>query len=179
MKADKLNSWLTLGANIGVVIGLFLVAYQIRQDADLTKAQLFSESTDSRREWNQAMMGSAPMKVVTKSIERPLELTLEELQIMDMYLLAAVNEIRRLELFEAAGLNVDADVENLEVFYFGSNFAKAWYEEYRDDEKQGDRADQRIRGVRSDWIVTYFDRVLGRLDEDAGQALLRDQEVQE
>jgi hypothetical protein len=58
VKADKLNSWLTLGANIGVVIGLFLVAYQIRQDADLTNAQLFSESTDSRREWNQAMMGS-------------------------------------------------------------------------------------------------------------------------
>ena len=40
MNADNLNKWLALGANIGVVIGLFLVAYQIKQDAELTKVQL-------------------------------------------------------------------------------------------------------------------------------------------
>ena len=179
MNSDNLNKWLSLGANIGVVIGLLLVAFQIRQDAELTKAQLFSESTDSRREWNQAMMGNEPMKVVTKSIERPHELTLEELQIMDMYLLAAVNEIRRLELFKNAGLQADADVENLEVFYFGSNFAIAWYQEYRDDEVKGTAADERISGVDPDWVINYFDRVLGRLDEESGQTLSRDKEVEE
>jgi len=175
--SDKLNKWLSLGANIGVVIGLFLVAFQIRQDADLTKAQLFSDSTDSRREWNQSMMGSDPMRVVTKSIERPDELTLEELQIMDMYLLAAVNEVRRLELLESTGLAADVDVENLEVFYFGSNFAKAWYEEYRDDQTQGTSADQRIMAVDPNWLVDYFDKVLGLLDENTGQSLSRDKEV--
>ena len=84
MDSDRVNRWLTLGANIGVVVGLFLVAIQIRQDAELTKVQLFSDHTDSRREWNQAMMGSDPMVVVAKSIQRPHELTLAELQIMDM-----------------------------------------------------------------------------------------------
>jgi hypothetical protein len=122
MNADKVNRWLTLGANIGVVIGLMLVAVQINQDADLTRAQLFSEATDSRREFNQGMMGSDPMRVVTKSIERPHELTLEELQIMDMYLIAAVNEVRRLELLQDTGLAADVDVEALEYFYFGSKF---------------------------------------------------------
>jgi len=179
VNADKVNKWLSLGANVGVVIGLLLVAYQIKQDADLTKVQLFSESTDSRREWSQAMMGDTPMRVVTKSIERPHELTLEELQIMDMYLIAAVNEIRRLELFKEAGLQADADVENLEVFYFGSNFANAWYQEYRSDEDTGTAADERISGVDPDWIVKYFDRVLGRLDEESGQSLSRDKEVEE
>jgi hypothetical protein len=125
------------------------------------------------------MMGSEPMKVVTKSIERPHELTLEELQIMDMYLIAAVNEVRRLELFKDAGLQVDADVENLEVFFFGSNFAKAWYEEFRTDQSKGTPVDRRIRGVDPDWVVNYFDKVLGRLGENSGQSLSRDNEVEE
>ena len=50
MNTEKLNRWLSLGANIGVVIGLLLVAYQIRQEANLTKLQLFSDHTDARRE---------------------------------------------------------------------------------------------------------------------------------
>ncbi len=58
MSTTKINSWLSLGANIGVVIGLVLVAYQINQEAELTKIQLFSEATSSRKEFNQAMMGT-------------------------------------------------------------------------------------------------------------------------
>ena len=174
MNADKVNRWLTLGANIGVVIGLVLVAVQINQDAGLTRAQLFSDATDSRREFNQGMMGSDPMRVVTKSIERPHELTLEELQVMDMYLIAAVNEVRRLELLQETGLAADVDVEPLEHFYFGSKFAKAWYEEFRSGETIGTSTDERIRRVDPDWVINYFDKVLGRLDDEPGQSLIRD-----
>ncbi len=58
MSTTKINSWLSLGANMGVVIGLILVADQINQEAELTKIQLFSEATSSRKEFNQAMMGT-------------------------------------------------------------------------------------------------------------------------
>ena len=174
MNADKVNRWLTLGANIGVVIGLVLVAFQINQDADLTRAQLFSEATDSRREFTQGMMGSDPMRIVTKSIERPHELTLEELQIMDMYLIAAVNEVRRLELLQDTGLAADVDVEALEYFYFGSKFAKAWYEEFRNGQIIGSPTDQRIRSVDPDFVVNYFERVLDRLGDESGQSVTRD-----
>ena len=43
MNSDAITKWLTLVANIGVVIGLTLVAYQIKQDSDLTRAVLFNE----------------------------------------------------------------------------------------------------------------------------------------
>ena len=173
MKTDRVNSWLTLVANVGIVVGLFLVAFQIKQEADLTKVQLFSDHTNSRREWNQAMMGSDPMSVVAKSIERPHELTLAELQIMDMYLIAAINEVRRLELLKNAGLDVDAAVESLQVFYFGSNFAKAWFAEYGGAKEFGATNDK-INAVEPDWVVSFFDRLLARLDDDSGQTLKRD-----
>jgi len=173
MITTKVNSWLSLGANIGVVIGLVLVAYQINQEAELTKIQLFSEATSSRKEFNQAMMGNDPMEVVAKSIERPHELTLSELHVMDMYFISALNELRRLEFLSLAGLDVDADVEGFHKFYFGSNFAQAWFQEYGPkNEFQSTR--ERIEGVNPAWIVNFFDRVMAHLDDDAGQSLVGD-----
>jgi len=44
MQTDILNRWLSLVANVGVMLGLVLVAFQIRQDVELTKIQLFSDA---------------------------------------------------------------------------------------------------------------------------------------
>ncbi len=173
MSSDKVSGWLGVGANIGVMAGLFMVAYQINQEAELTKAALFSSSTDSRREWNQAMMGENPMDIVAKSIERPQDLTLSELHVMDMYFVSAINELRRLEVLKAEGLDVDAQVEGLQHFYFGSNFAKAWYQEYGGDSELQTIQDK-IDAVESDWIVSFFDRVLRNLDDGDGQSLSKE-----
>jgi hypothetical protein len=178
MVTTKLNNWLSFGANMGVVLGLVLVAYQINQEAELTKIQLFSEATSSRKEFNQALMGSDPLQVVAKSIERPNELTLAELKLMDFYFISALNELRRLELLREAGLAVDdAEVEGFHVFYFGSNFAQAWFKEYG-GENEFAATRERIRNTDPDWVVDFFDRVLGRLDDDSGQSLSRDSALQ-
>ena len=34
MEADKLNRWLTLGANVGVIAGIIILAVEIRQNTD-------------------------------------------------------------------------------------------------------------------------------------------------
>lgn len=173
MVTTKLNSWLSFLANMGVVFGLVLVAYQINQEAELTKIQLFSEATSSRKEFNQAMMGSDPMEVVAKSVERPHELTLAELQIMDMYFISALNELRRLEQLREAGLAVDAEVEGFHVFYFGSNFAQAWFKQYGGTNEFASTRES-ILNADPDWLVGFFDGVLDGLDSNSGQSLSRD-----
>lgn len=35
MRIDKLNAWMTLVANLGVVAGLVFVAFEIRQNSEL------------------------------------------------------------------------------------------------------------------------------------------------
>jgi hypothetical protein len=174
MKTERVTRWLTLGANIGVVLGLLLVALQIRQESELTKMQLFSDHTDARREWAQAMMGDSPMDVVAKSIERPEDLSLEELLIMDHYFISALNELRRLELLKRAGLDTGVYIEGFHSFYFGSNFAQAWYQAYG-GEKELEAVDAKVSGVDEKWIVDFFNRVLSNVDDDSGQKLDRDQ----
>ena len=173
VNTKRLNRWLSLGANIGVVIGLLLVAYQIRQEANLAKLQLFSDHTDARREWAQAMMGDDPMAVVAKSIERPEELTLAELQIMDHYYISALNELRRLELLDEAGLDTGVYIEGFHNFYFGSNFAKSWVEAYGLG-REMDPVREKISAVRPDWIVNFFGRVVENIDADSAQSIPRE-----
>ncbi len=118
-------------------------------------------------------MGANPMEVVAKSIERPEELTLAELQIMDMYLIGAINELRRLEVLQEAGLDVGASVEGLENFYFGSNFAKAWYERYG-YQREPLAVQEKIDAVSPDFVVDFFDGVLDDIGTSGGQQLSRD-----
>jgi hypothetical protein len=40
MITDKLTRWLTLLANLAVLAGIILVAIQIQQNTDITKAQM-------------------------------------------------------------------------------------------------------------------------------------------
>lgn len=43
MKAEALNRWLTLGANIGVLAGLLLLVAELNQNSTLMRAQIFNE----------------------------------------------------------------------------------------------------------------------------------------
>ena len=43
MNADSLNRWLTLGANIGVLVGILLLIAELNQNSTLMRAQIFNE----------------------------------------------------------------------------------------------------------------------------------------
>lgn len=55
MDSDRLNRWLTLGANLGVLAGLALLVVEIRQSNQLALAQIEQTRSDNllawRREW--------------------------------------------------------------------------------------------------------------------------------
>ncbi len=40
MKSERLNSWLQIASNFGLIFGLVLVAVQIQQTRDLTRLQM-------------------------------------------------------------------------------------------------------------------------------------------
>ena len=47
MKSARLNRWLTLGANIGVLIGIVLLLIELDQNSDLLKAQVHQARADA------------------------------------------------------------------------------------------------------------------------------------
>ena len=39
MESERLNRWLTLGANLGVLVGILLLVFELNQNRDLVRAQ--------------------------------------------------------------------------------------------------------------------------------------------
>jgi hypothetical protein len=46
MNTKNLNQWLTLGANLGVLIGIILLIAELNQNSTLMRAQIFNDRTD-------------------------------------------------------------------------------------------------------------------------------------
>ena len=46
-KSDSINRWLTLGANVGVVIGLVLLIVELNQNSNLVQAQIHQARSDN------------------------------------------------------------------------------------------------------------------------------------
>ena len=131
MDMDKLNQWLLVASHLGILAGLILVGVQINQDNALTRMQIFSDTTTSRIQMHEALMGDNPAPVVMKSLVHPEELSLEELRVLDAYLLSAVNEARLRLVLAQEGLRVDStEEENLLYFYFGNRFAQEWWKQF-------------------------------------------------
>ena len=47
MSADSVNRWLTLSANVGVMIGLILLVIELNQNSSLVRAQIHQARSDN------------------------------------------------------------------------------------------------------------------------------------
>jgi len=85
MGTDKVNRGLTLAANVGVLGGLILVAFQINQYTQITKAQITNDYYFADMQLELAMMGDNPASSWTKAVYTPNDLTNEDAVVVDRY----------------------------------------------------------------------------------------------
>ena len=58
MDSDKVNRWLTLAANLGVLIGIVLILTELNQNADLMRAQMTQARGDNVIQTYRDLMAS-------------------------------------------------------------------------------------------------------------------------
>lgn len=137
MNSDRLNRWLTLAANVGVLVGIVFLALEIRQNSDHLALQLeFAVPTQKIFEMNRDLMDPSVARVLAKAIETPADLTFEEGLVASSFFLNALNEWEDRYLLHKAGLDGVVDWkrhirENIN-WVLGSRFAVAVYNSNRD-----------------------------------------------
>ena len=104
MNSDKINRWLTLTANIGVIAGLVLVAVQINQNTQITKAQIANDYYLADMDLELAMMGDDPAISWTKAVYTPNEMNTKDAAILDRYFNYGLVQIQRLQEMDELGL---------------------------------------------------------------------------
>jgi len=154
---DRINRWLTLAANVGVLVGIVFLALEIRQNSDHLALQLeFAQPTQKIFEINRDLMNPAVARVFAKAIEDPSELTFEEGLIASSLIINFLNEWEDRYLIHKAGLVGEIDWrrhirENIE-WTLGSRFAMEVYKSNR--------------GAFEPEFVEYIDSLLGEVSDN-------------
>lgn len=121
---DKLNKWLTLAANIGVVIGLVLLLIELRQNTEMMRAQITQSRSETAQSENQAVFNSDHIPAVISKVRSGATLSDVELIRYEFYF-RAVNRNQDNVLWQYRegflGENVPDSVRAVVVAEIGSS----------------------------------------------------------
>ena len=91
-----MNQWVSLGANLGVVVGLAILIYELQQNRLLVRAELGSEATTILRELQLATALDQEMSsIIAKVSFGQVQLSDSEIVRLDAYLEASVTFLHR------------------------------------------------------------------------------------
>ena len=164
MDSSRAAIWLQMVGNLGLIIGLVLVAVQIKQNNDLAKAQLLSDGWLASAQWSIAQFGENPAASISRASVAPDQLTDEDLVVLEQVLIAHANMGQRMIALDSAGygfIEPDQYASRFAEFVINSPFGMAWWNENRNFFNFGD-------GVVTDLV----DRRLAELGTEAGRGQL-------
>lgn len=129
--SDRIARWLTLGANIGVVLGLIILIVEIRQNEALTRVATEQSMNDllANTEFHLAQPEQSAAWV--RSYMAPETMTDVDIKMNEAVLVSLLMQWDNGFQMERSGLRTRAEVErlirNTAPFYFGSAFGKKWF----------------------------------------------------
>lgn len=131
--SKRLETWLSLTANLAILVGLGLVLLELKQNTNHVRLQLLDQITSRLYDNNRVLMGENPLEAIERSVIAPERMTYSDFRVVDAYLVNAINEWEDRYRLADEGLvgpdqwrrRVDEDVS----WYFGNRFAKKWWQE--------------------------------------------------
>lgn len=164
---SKLGQWLQIGANVGILAGLVLVALQINQASNLLRLQLLYEDDGREIENESTLLGEDPARVIQKAFDEPRALTFAEMRVMESYLYRPLAQLeRRFKARELLGDDWKNDIEDT-VWNLGTPFGRAWWDSVRDSTHPEirDAIDTALAKQHPSFQQDHFERVKKNLDK--------------
>ena len=131
----KANSWLTLLANVGILVGLVLLTIELKQNTDQLRLQLVFETNQKIFANNQVLLDKDVATVFTKAMSNPEDLTFAEFLIADSIIINMVNEWEDRFFIYKAGLISEQDwkrhVDENVAWTLGSRYARARWDDLK------------------------------------------------
>jgi hypothetical protein len=138
VESGKLSNWLQIQGNVGLIAGLVLVAVQIQENTDATKAQMASEGFATNVALKLAVVGENASSALSKAIDRPDALTTEEMVVLTNLQEANFLVRARNEWIDDLGYGVSTLLNTAEgnaaatVWeYLDTPFGLAWWQEVK------------------------------------------------
>ena len=175
MDIVRTSEWLQVVAAIGVIVGLLLVAYELRQEQELARAQLGSETMAGFQDVAQALRDRDTVSIYTKAITDPESLTFEEQIILDGLFTEVVYTylVRQNYLFLRGVFDVTPErFRNIAGDLILSNeYGRSWWAEHRSrfSSEVGELLDEAGGRAAANSYRESADRILERVQQERAQ----------
>ena len=168
MNVEKLGASLSVGANIGVLIGLIVLIVELNQNTDHLRLQIMDQINARQFAHNSVFLAENPAPVIEKSLIEPENITYTEFRVLDAYLMNILSTWEDRFFLYQAGLVDSTDwkskVEQDADWYFGNKFAKGWWENSGKgvlEKEFADHVDQVLKNIGNDesyefWLKTQI-----------------------
>lgn len=164
-RLDRINKWIALGANVGVLLGLLLVFFEMRQNADLTRIAMEQRKNDLLAQIELSLSRPEMADIWVTAARMPETLNDAEIRMVESHLVSVMLQWDHMLQMDANGLisreNTRSHITSTAPFYFGSRFAKNWWR-HEEQGWKGTRmweiADPIIRGIDDNFIAARLDR---------------------
>ena len=128
----QVNTLMHLATTVAVVVGVVFVLWELAQNRELVRLEMFSEGTIANRATTVSFAGENPAVVLAKACEGTEELTTEDYIILNFVFNETMESISRMRLLENGLYPEEAWQGNLIVsrfsFIFSMPAGRAWWE---------------------------------------------------
>ena len=120
---------------VSVLAGVAFVAWELEQNRELVRLEMFSEGTIANRATDLALAGENPAVVLAKACEGTEPLSTEDLMILNFVFTETLDSIRRMRLLESGLYPEDAWQGSLMntggfEFIFSMAAGRAWWQTF-------------------------------------------------
>lgn len=134
MPGSKVNEWLQILASLGVLVGLLLVAYEIRESNRVATSEAVRGIEDCFSDISKLELETNVIDLFVKSVEEPDLLSAAEKLKLNGYLGTVMGCYQRwLNMYQLGVARWDGldELRDSVDFYFSSAFGRAWFAESR------------------------------------------------
>lgn len=170
MSKIQLDDWFSVIGHIAVVIGLVVVAVELRQASIVANGELTTQFVTNWQEFDRSRQDPAFAAVYAKSIEQQGDLTLTEMVQLDGYYWAAVNqlELARMLVEPELFFSTYEDIvrENVRLLFL-TPYSHAWWRANRHQYHPDMVAivDDELGKVSPDGVKEIFETIRVELSE--------------
>lgn len=173
MERNRVTTWLQLGGNLAVLVGLLFVGFQLYQDRELKRAELIFAGFDTTQNRMIALLGEDPQRALVKAATEPEQLTEEEAYVAGTYLFMALNNMNRSAVMEDLGVWGDGwrqDPRPVLPWEFGTELGRRVMEDALPDllvpESVKEQLRQRMKERPDDLLRSTIEGWRGKYTED-------------
>ena len=172
MNVDRATGWIALGANLGVVGGLVLLAMELRQNTQVVRAEAITSRLAGHISAETAFMGEDTAAAMARALATPDEVTDVDILRLWAYLNVAVMSVEQTHTMYELGLATEEDrragIQSAGA-WLTFPLGQIWWEEMKSGMSQELVADiDAVIAADPDMLQRTFEAIQRRVHPQAG-----------